>query len=192
MHCWQPQVQKHKQFEEILKNRKFNQYHFQIVFMPIGEGVAIGSLRIDMYTSTAFFIAILCLVAALITYFFFVEDYAGMITKEEKKGRDDESRVSMFQLVENKCYPAARNNELLTSANSSLKLPKFDWPPVILCFLLWYKINMFAATIEGLAYFFFDHSQGKIRGNEGDRERREREALQNGRPNHSHLLWLEQ
>ncbi|CAI2353959.1 unnamed protein product [Caenorhabditis sp. 36 PRJEB53466] len=59
------------------------------MFTPLGEdGFRIGGFVLNMYTTVAFLMALICLLACLIVYFFFNESYVGIVSKEEKENED--------------------------------------------------------------------------------------------------------
>ncbi|VDL72389.1 unnamed protein product [Nippostrongylus brasiliensis] len=59
----------------------------QICFLPLGsEGYYIGPIALNMYTSAAFFMCAISLLSVVLVNTLFVEDYAGIISDDEKKG----------------------------------------------------------------------------------------------------------
>lgn len=55
---------------------------FQAFFTPLGEtGFNIWIVKINMYTSAAYLMAFICVLAAVLMLVFFQEDYAGIIDK---------------------------------------------------------------------------------------------------------------
>uniref|UniRef100_A0A8R1DQ69 MFS domain-containing protein n=1 Tax=Caenorhabditis japonica TaxID=281687 RepID=A0A8R1DQ69_CAEJA len=58
-------------------------------FTPLGEdGIHIVGVHVNMYSSVAYLMVVICLLASLSVYFFFKENYAGVLTKEEKENDD--------------------------------------------------------------------------------------------------------
>ncbi|KJH43775.1 hypothetical protein DICVIV_10204 [Dictyocaulus viviparus] len=89
----------------------------QICFIPLGtDGISIGPLLFNTYTSAAYLMSIISLLSVLIVYITFVEDYVGIISDEEKK--DDPFLV----------------------------IPKFDRIAVLLLFYMWWLLCGVAST----------------------------------------------
>ncbi|VDK46206.1 unnamed protein product [Cylicostephanus goldi] len=89
------------------------------VFTPIGEyGARIGALVFNMYTVPAFFMVILSVICCFVVQFFFKEEYAGIISDEDKGG------------------------------NPFMVVPKFDIVPALICIYLWVVSCMVATNIE--------------------------------------------
>ncbi|WKY06937.1 hypothetical protein Q1695_006817 [Nippostrongylus brasiliensis] len=83
----------------------------QICFLPLGsEGYYIGPIALNMYTSAAFFMCAISLLSVVLVNTLFVEDYAGIISDDEKKG------------------------------DPFLVIPKFDRVAVVLLFYLWWMM----------------------------------------------------
>ncbi|CAB3410039.1 unnamed protein product [Caenorhabditis bovis] len=93
------------------------------VFTPLGEqGWHIGSVVLNMYTTPAYLMALICLLAALVMLLIFVEDYAGILKKDENTGENE------FHVV-----------------------PKFDLLPALVCIYLAMIVSMLASNIEVLS-----------------------------------------
>ncbi|CAD6191201.1 unnamed protein product [Caenorhabditis auriculariae] len=91
----------------------------QAFFTPLGEnGFKIGPIPVNMYTSAAYLMTILCLAASVFMFFFFHEDYAGIIEDKEKQD------------------------------NEFMKVPKYDLGPALICIYLYMIVSMIATNIE--------------------------------------------
>ncbi|VDM76613.1 unnamed protein product [Strongylus vulgaris] len=109
---------------------------FQICFIPLGnEGFNIGPLVFNMYTAAAYFMCIVSILSVFVVQTFFVEDYVGIISDEEKK------------------------------EDPFLVIPKYDRIAVTLLFYMWWMLCGVASTegdrrlvlALGLSGFFFCH-----------------------------------
>ncbi|CAJ0603064.1 unnamed protein product [Cylicocyclus nassatus] len=90
---------------------------FQICFIPLGStGFSIGPLIFNMYTSAAYFMFIVSILSVFLVQIYFVEDYAGIISDEEKK------------------------------QDPFLVIPKFDRLAVIYLFYVWWMLCGVAST----------------------------------------------
>ncbi|CAI2352047.1 unnamed protein product [Caenorhabditis sp. 36 PRJEB53466] len=94
------------------------------VFTPLGEsGFTIWIVTLNMYTTAAYLMAFICVLASLLMAFFFTEHYAGIMEKEssDEKG------------------------------NSYLVVPKYDLVPALICIYLYMIVSMIATNIEVLS-----------------------------------------
>ncbi|VDL72390.1 unnamed protein product [Nippostrongylus brasiliensis] len=92
----------------------------QAAFTPIGEeGFRIGPVLMNMYTLPSFFMVLLSILCCILVETFFVEEYAGIITEEDRNGEA-----------------------------SFLVIPKFDIVPALICIYLWVITCMVAINIE--------------------------------------------
>ncbi|CAI2352904.1 unnamed protein product [Caenorhabditis sp. 36 PRJEB53466] len=90
-------------------------------FTPIGEkGVTLWMVRLNMYTSVAYLMALICITVSAVMFFFFTEDYAGII---EKETHDEKN-------------------------NSTIIVPKYDMMPALICIYLNMIITSIATNIE--------------------------------------------
>ncbi|KAK6746643.1 hypothetical protein RB195_000114 [Necator americanus] len=88
-----------------------------ICFVPLGsEGFLIGSVIFNMYTSAAFFMFAVSIFSILLVQVFFVENYVGIISDDEKKG------------------------------DPFLVIPKFDRIAVLFLFYTWWMLCGVAST----------------------------------------------
>ncbi|CAI4223859.1 unnamed protein product [Auanema sp. JU1783] len=89
----------------------------QICFLPIGnEGIYIGPVLFNMYTTTAFFMCLVNIVFIICIRLFLVEDYAGIISDESKK------------------------------SDPFLIIPKFDKVAVAIMFFVWWILSGVSST----------------------------------------------
>ncbi|CAJ0604380.1 unnamed protein product [Cylicocyclus nassatus] len=91
----------------------------QAVFTPIGEyGARVGILVFNMYTVPAYFMVVLSVISCFVIQFLFKEEYAGIISEEDKEG------------------------------NPYMVIPNFDIVPALICIYLWVVSCMVATNIE--------------------------------------------
>ncbi|KAL6738139.1 hypothetical protein Aduo_011718 [Ancylostoma duodenale] len=89
----------------------------QICFIPLGNsGFIIGPIVFNMYTSAAFFMCAISILSVILANTVFVEDYAGIISDDEKK------------------------------EDPFLVIPKFDRIAVCLLFYMWWMMCGVAST----------------------------------------------
>lgn len=92
-------------------------------FTPLGEqGFNIGIVKIDMYTASAYLMAVICVLAAVVMLISFQEDYAGIIDKNQ----DGDEKIQASYVV----------------------VPKFDLVPALICIYLYMIVSMIATNIE--------------------------------------------
>uniref|UniRef100_A0A8R1HY09 MFS domain-containing protein n=1 Tax=Caenorhabditis japonica TaxID=281687 RepID=A0A8R1HY09_CAEJA len=90
-------------------------------FTPLGEsGFTIWIVNINMYTSAAYLMALICVAASVLMLLFFQEDYAGIVDKKNEDGK----------------------------AGSYVVVPKYDLVPALVCIYLYMIVSMIATNIE--------------------------------------------
>ncbi|KAF1755650.1 hypothetical protein GCK72_012100 [Caenorhabditis remanei] len=91
-------------------------------FTPLGEtGFNIWILKIDMYTTVAYLMAFVCVLASVLMLIFFQEDDAGIIDKNQ----DGDEKYQNYVVV-----------------------PKYDLVPALICIYLYMIVSMIATNIE--------------------------------------------
>ncbi|CAB3409919.1 unnamed protein product [Caenorhabditis bovis] len=81
----------------------------QIGFIPLGkEGINVGFMNFNMYTSCAIFMGVVSLLAIVLTYFFLEENYIGIVSSKEK------------------------------TSDPYFVLPKYDRLPAVFLFYVWW------------------------------------------------------
>ncbi|PIC31319.1 hypothetical protein B9Z55_012061 [Caenorhabditis nigoni] len=92
-------------------------------FTLLGEqGFNLGVVKMNMYTASAYLMAFICVLAAILMLIFFHEDYAGIIDKSKDSDEKDKANYVV--------------------------VPKFDLVPALICIYLYMIASMIATTVE--------------------------------------------
>ncbi|CAJ0582809.1 unnamed protein product, partial [Mesorhabditis spiculigera] len=94
----------------------------QICFLPFGTiHRTVLWIPLNMYTTCAFFMTLICIICLVLLFTVFREDYVGIYSAEEKK------------------------------SDPFLVIPKYDGRPVAVCFYLWFCLCMVSTTLESIS-----------------------------------------
>ncbi|PIC31320.1 hypothetical protein B9Z55_012061 [Caenorhabditis nigoni] len=95
-------------------------------FTLLGEqGFNLGVVKMNMYTASAYLMAFICVLAAILMLIFFHEDYAGIIDKSKDSDEKDKANYVV--------------------------VPKFDLVPALICIYLYMIASMIATTVEAMS-----------------------------------------
>ncbi|GMR58951.1 hypothetical protein PMAYCL1PPCAC_29146, partial [Pristionchus mayeri] len=110
----------------------------QMVFTPIGDGFVVGGMfHFNMFTLPAFVMCIINVISLILLFTVFTEEYAGILTKSDRAGKEGEYFV----------------------------LPKTDWIACSVCIYMFFIQNCVSTMMETLsspitmALYGFDDQQ---------------------------------
>ncbi|GMR56317.1 hypothetical protein PMAYCL1PPCAC_26512, partial [Pristionchus mayeri] len=95
----------------------------QMVFTPIGDGFTVGVFHFNMFTIPAFTMCIINAISLILLFTVFKEEYAGILSKSDRAGKDGEYFV----------------------------LPKADWVACAVCIYMFFIQNCVSTMMETLS-----------------------------------------